>query len=456
MNATEQIVGNVLKTRFEDIPEDIVGRAKDEIIDTVGCVLVGANDTGCPMLINLIKEWGGSKESTVLAYGLQAPSHNVALANAVMARSFDYGMVDMYVEGVVKSCHIGETVVPAAMAVAEQKALSGKDLLTAVILSEDLTSRILAAQKTRGGWNHTATATTFGATAAAGKLWGLDEKQFLNAFGIALDQVAGSIQDLVDRVHCFKLGQGLAAQRGVFSVRLASKGFTGVKDPFLGENGYFDLYSPDPDAGVLTRNLGEKFWTSVTFKPYPCCRGAHGAIECSLEVAGKNNINPDDIDEVEVIVNTNSTPVSLRNPFEIGEVPHVNAIFSLQYTVANALVRGYPKPEHFTEEAIRDPRVGEMVNKIKMATQDFPNESFLCATVRIKTKDGRKFSEHINVPKGNELEHPMTREEKREKFLRNANFCGKVPLQNAEKAMDMIERLEEIKDFREIAKLLVP
>ncbi len=100
MTITEQLLSNILETRFENIPKDIVKRAKDSVIDTIGCAIGGANGLGSPMIVDLVREWGGSKESTILAYGLKAPSHNVALANAVMARSFDFGMVDMWVDEV--------------------------------------------------------------------------------------------------------------------------------------------------------------------------------------------------------------------------------------------------------------------------------------------------------------------------------------------------------------------
>jgi 2-methylcitrate dehydratase PrpD len=451
---TEQLVKNVVETRFEDISEDVVARAKDEVLDTIGCTLGGANDPGSPNVVEMVREWSGSEESTILAYGIKAPSHNVALANAVMARSFDYGIVDMCIEGEVKPAHIGETLVPTAIAIAEQKALNGRQLLTALIAGEDLTTRIMFASKSALGFDMLGTGNTIGATAVAGKLWGLDEQQWLNAFGIAFNQMGGGTGEFGH--HSFKLGQGLAAQRGIFSVRLASKGFTAAREIFLGAGGYFALFSPEYDPEIITRNLGKKYYTEVTFKPYPSCRRTHSSIECALGIIRKNSIKASDIAEVTIIISTRSVPPMIRQPFTIGDFPHVNAIFSLEYTVANALLRGYPKPEHFTEEAIRAPRIVEMIKKVKIITQDFPDESFLCATVRLKMKDGQEFTEHVNVPKGNELEHPLTREEKREKFRVNASFCGKVKMKNAEKALDMIEKLEDVKDIREIVALLIP
>ena len=105
MNATEKIIANIMETRFEFFSQDIVARAREEVIDTIGCILGGANDTGCPMLLELVREWGGNAESTILAHGLKVPSHYAAMVNAVMARSFDYGMVDMCVEGEISPAH---------------------------------------------------------------------------------------------------------------------------------------------------------------------------------------------------------------------------------------------------------------------------------------------------------------------------------------------------------------
>jgi 2-methylcitrate dehydratase PrpD len=454
MGVTEELVDNILETRFQAFTKDIVERAKDEVIDVIGCAIGGANDTGCPAIIDLVREWSGSEESTVLAYGVRAPSQNAALANAVMARSFDYGIVDAFVEGEVRAAHFGETLVPTAIAVAEQKAMGGRELLTALILGEDLVSRILFASDVTPGWDHVGTLNTLGATAVAGKLWGLDKRQWRDAFGIALNQMAGTDQVFVERDHCFKLAQGLAAQRGIFSVRLASKGFTSVKDFLMGERGYFHLYCQGSHPEVLTRHLGQKYYTEVTFKPYPCCRGTHAAVECALEIVGKYGVEASDIDEAAVIVSTRSVPPFLRDPFPTGVVPHVSAIFSLQYIVANILLRKGISLEHFTEEAITDPRIAEMVKKVKTTTQDFPDESFFATTVSVRLKDGREFSAHVNMPRGNEIYAPLTKEEKGEKFRRNLSFSGKVSMKNGDKALSMLERLEEVDDITEIIRLL--
>jgi 2-methylcitrate dehydratase PrpD len=454
MTITEQILSHILETRLESVSQDIVKRVKEEIIDTIGCILCGTNTFGSPMVVDLVREWGGSKESTILGYGLKAPSHHVALANSVLARSNESGMADIWVDGVLKASHIPETVVPTALSIAEQRGLSGKEMLTAVILGEDFVSRMMVAQNSRIFSPNADMGGTFGAVAVAGRLWGLDKRQLHNAFGIALQHMGDTFQALPDRSSCWKLAHGLSAQQGIFSVRLASKGFIGLKDPFFSPGGYFARFSPDYNPEVLIKDLGKKFWGSIAFKPWPQCRGSHGATECAVEIVRKNHIDASEVEEVTVILNTRGIAI-LMEPFTIGDVPPVNAYFSLQYIIANVLLRGYPIADHFTEESIRDPRIAELIKKIKFTTYDWPNDSYMSATVKVRMKNGDEFSEHANVPLGNELENPLSREAKIEKYLVGARFSGKVDMDNAQKVVGMIDKLEEVDDITKIVKLLV-
>ena len=216
MSIIAELVRNVLETPFEAFDQLTLDRAKDRIIDVVGCIIGGANASGCSMIVDLVREWGGKKESTILVHGGKVPAHNAALVNCVMARSYDFEPTGAYVEGKSTPAHLSGTTGPASITVAEQKAASGKELLTALILGDDLASRITAASQLNidSGFDCTGTVNAFGATAIAGRLWRLNEHQLLNAFGIVLNQLAGSFQNIFDGAHSFKLPQGLSAQRG--------------------------------------------------------------------------------------------------------------------------------------------------------------------------------------------------------------------------------------------------
>ncbi len=456
MSIAAEMARNIVETSFDRFDEPVVEKARYRIIDVIGCAIGGANASGCSMLLSLLEGWGGKKESTVLGQRLRLPTHSAALMNSVMARSYDFELTGALIDGKNTPAHISGTTVPVALAVAEEHAAAGKDLLTAVILGEDLACRVAAASQLNidSGWDSTGTINVFGAAAVAGKLWGLGEHQMRHAMGIAINQMSGTFQNVFDYAHTFKLPQGLAAQAGIFAAALARKGFTAARDPLTGEHGYFSLYCRNYRLDLLTKRLGREFYAGDTFKPYPCCRSNHGAIECTLALVNGNRIAPEEIDEIVVTVTSTAKNFAVGQPFRIGEVPQVNAAFSLQYTVASALLRKCVKLEHFTEEYIRDPRIMDIAGKIRLVSS-LPPEKPLGAIVRIKTRQGREYEKEVDMPRGSDTYTPLTRAEKREKFLANALFSRVVSPDKAEKALYMLERLEEIDNVAKVAGLLV-
>jgi 2-methylcitrate dehydratase PrpD len=453
MSIIGELASNVLEASFKSFDKEIVEQAKNRIIDVLGCLIGGANAPGCTGVVNLVKEWGGAEESTILVHGGKAPAHNVAMVNSIMARSFDFEPLGPYVEGVTILAHVSGTTVPTALAVAEKKATSGREFITSLILGDDLTSRLIAASGLSfgRGWDSAGTVNMFGATAIAGRLENLDKHQMLNAFGIALNQMAGSSQSTDDGTHCFKLPMGLAARAGIFSAELASKGFTGAKDPLQSKHGYFALYCQTYHPEILTKDLGRKFYADGTFKPYPSCRVTHAAIDCALQIVDMNDIRAEDIDEITVNITAPMHDLSVSQPFEIGDVPQANATFSLRYNVANALLRKSVRLEHFTEEFIRDSNVIDLAQKIELVAT-IPPEKLLAAEVWVKMRDRREFSAHVDIPKGDPIYNPLTREEIKEKFKANVDFSQTVPKENAGRVLDMIEKLEEVDNVAEIIK----
>ena len=191
MDIMTELTRNVLRTPFDAFDFSVVESAKERIIDVVGCTIGGANAPGCSMLLDLVREWGGREEATIIVHGVKVPAHNAALVNSIMARSYDFEPCGSLVNGKTTPAHISGTTVPVALTMGEARGASGKDVLTALILGDDLTSRIIAASNVNldSGFDQTGIANMFGATAIAGRLLGLNEHQMLNALGIALNQV---------------------------------------------------------------------------------------------------------------------------------------------------------------------------------------------------------------------------------------------------------------------------
>jgi 2-methylcitrate dehydratase PrpD len=455
MSVTQELVRNILDTPFEKFDVDTVERARERIIDVVGCMIGGAYAPGCSMLLDLIREWGGREEATVIVHGVRLPAHNASLMTSIMARSYDFEPVCPIVDGISTPAHISGTTVPTALAVAEAQSSSGKDLLAALILGDDLTSRTVAASNTSldSGFEPTGIANVFGATAIAGKLMGLNEQQMANALGIALNQLSGTFQNIFDGAHTFKLPQGLAARGGIFSAALARKGFTGVKDVFFSKYGYFSLFSKTCRPDLLTKDLGAEFYADMTLKPYPCSRSTHAAIDGVLSLVHNNPIQPEDVKEVVIDVPPETRDFAVGQPFKIRNVPQIDAGFSLQYTVASALCRKGVKLEHFSKEAIVEPKVMEIVKKIRF-TAHMPPENPLSAAVKIRTRQGREYETRIDVPRGNSIFTPLTPRQKKEKFLANAEFSGAMRSNEAEVVWNMLRRIEEVGNVTDIVRLL--
>jgi 2-methylcitrate dehydratase PrpD len=288
-----------------------------------------------------------------------------------------------------------------AFAVGEMSGCSGKELITALLVGDDTAIRVLGASGFRlaGGWCNTGTVNQFGATAVAGRLLGLDRLQVRNAFGIVLSQLAGSLQNVWDGTTAFKLPQGLSARNGIFSAQLAKAGWTAPEDALLSRFGYYHLYTTgcaNPD--ILTRDLGKVYYTESVFKPYPCCRGTHASIDCALKLVHKYDIKAQDIEEAIICLPKAEAEAFMGQPFTIGSFPHANAAFSCRYTTATALLRRCVRPEHFSEESIRDPETLALVNRIHVA--ELPEAKELSARLVLKMKDGQELSEFTDAPWG--------------------------------------------------------
>jgi 2-methylcitrate dehydratase PrpD len=455
MSVMDELVMNVVETDFTSIPKESVERAKWRIIDALGCLVAGTNGAGCQATVDLVKRWGGAEESTILTHGVKAPAHNVAMVNSLMTRSFDFEPVEA--EGETKSspAHISGTTVPTAVTMAEWQAASGEDLITALVVGDDLVARVGVASgfDFSLGWDNTGTVNGFGATAIACRLLKLNHKQVSNAFGIVLTQLAGSMDGVWDKVMTFKLCMALAAKNGVFSAELASQGFTGVKDPFLGKHGYFALFCRDFDTTNLTRDLGKRFYADRVIKPYSACRATHSSIDSALKISCSNDIRIENIDEIVVNVSPGIFNGFTGQPFVLGETPQIDGAFSVRYTVATALLRKGIKPAYFTDECIRDPRIQRLIDRMRLVPSIPPDRS-AATEIQVKMSDGSVLSGATDFPKGDISRTPLSDDEMRAKFRDNVVYSNTVPREKAEEALGMLQNLENVPDVREIVSLL--
>ncbi len=452
----EKMIDNILNTRFENIPGAAIDHAKDRIIDTVGCLICGANDAGNPELLKIVRDWGGKPEGRILVHGDAMPVGTAAMVNAIICRSFDFEPVSPLVDGRSAPGHISGTTVTTALTVGDAYNVNGKELLAALLAGDDMAARMLVAGEGSGagrGRDHVGQVNSFGATAIAGRLMGLDSPQLRNAFGLIVDHLGGVQRMISETVTGFKLSQGTSARDAVFCVQLAREGWTGIEDALLSEGGYYALFTGgvrDPD--ILVKNLGSDYYSDGTFKPYPCCRMNHAGVDCALTVVNEHRIKAGDIEEVVLYAAPGALRDIIGQPFRIRNSAHASAGFSLQYCVANVLLRGSSRPEHYTDEAIRDPAITDLTGKMRMA--ELTKGSTESARVTVRMKDGKEFDEFTEIARG-DPRNPISREELLAKFWTNIDFSRTVTRENAGRFLKMVEHLENVDSVKTLVDLLM-
>jgi 2-methylcitrate dehydratase PrpD len=454
--AIEAISNNVVDTRFDNFDEATVETAKNRIIDIIGCAIGGANAPGNSNIINMVTKWGGLKESTVWIHGGKVPAQNAAMVNAVMTRSYDFEVITLIYNHRPMSSHNAATMIPTALALGEAKGVTGRELITAMLVGEDLAARVQIASLERPGglgWDVSSTLCHLGATATAGRLLHLTQPEIKNAFGIVLNLIAGSSQNAADGAITFKLGSGVASRNGIFAAELAQAGWTGLADALQSPHGYFSLYAKGcKDTELLTRDLGKKYYGEAYFRPYPAGMPCHVVIECALELIRKHDINPEGIEEVTITVSkgtVNRSPYA--RPFMIREFPIVDALYNLPYAAATTLIKKSVGLSNFTTEAITDPRVNAIVAVTKIA--ESAEIAKTGSIVTVKMKDGQEFSQSgdINL---SWIEKPIPREKIVHKFWQQIDFSNAIIKKNAEKILELLENLEEVKNVNAIVSLL--
>lgn len=456
--ATEALLAAVTNTRFGDLPAATVAHAELRVLDIVGCMVGGAGAAGTPELRGLLVARGGQAEATILPSGERLPVASVAFANAIAARGNDFGVLIPYAGTTPVYSHISESTVPAALAMAEAVGASGRDLITALVVGDDLAARLTLGGKylPGSGWDNPGLVNKFAVAAIAGRLLGLDEVGVRDAFGIVLHQLGGTFQAIDAGAHTFKLAQGLAARDGIEAAQLAAAGWTGSEDPLFGPHGYVDMYCSGVDLDLVLEGLGTVFYGDATFKPYPACRFTHSTIDCALDLAAQlasRNATVDEVDRVSLDVAPMHVGGSLDQPFAPGRHPQGHAIFSLRYAGASALLRGTAGLADYTQAAVRDPAVATLAHRVSITGGRSP-ETPEAARLTVVLHDGTTLTAERETATGHPIMSPLERGQIEDKFRANSAFSGVVGSERTEQALDMVRSLDRLDSVAELVELL--
>ena len=248
---TATLAAYVADLKFEDIPGEVLERAKVLTLDFLGSAIRARRDAeSTPSLLKMLEALAldGQGESTVFGDTKTWTPAVAALLNGALGHSLDFD--DTHADS---SLHASAPVVPAAFAVGEMVGASGRDVLTAIVAGYEVCCRLGNALDPTShyarGFHPTATAGTYGAAAAAAKLFGLSKEQIIAAFGVSGSQAAGSLQFLVNGAWNKRYQVGAAAMNGVIAATLARNDFVGATESIEGKHGLLVGYSDNAASG---------------------------------------------------------------------------------------------------------------------------------------------------------------------------------------------------------------
>lgn len=344
MSVTTTLAGFAADLDTGGIPAEVTARALALSTDLTGSILRAAHEAdSTPAVLAMLARLGMDGEGPCTVFGLNRRygAAAAALLNGTLGHSLDFD--DTHADS---SLHPSAPVVPAALAAAELTGASGADFLAAVVVGFEVCCRLgMALDPTAHyarGFHPTATAGTFGAAAAAGRLLGLDEKAMASAFGVAASQASGSLQFLVNGAWNKRYQVGEAAMKGLMAATLAASGFVGAEDAIDGKHGFLRGYSDGADPARAVAGLGSTWETlRIGVKPYPACRYTHAAVDGLLALRRDLSLAPDEVQAITVGLHRNGI-ILVGAPLDEKRRARsvVEGQFSMPFAAAVALLRG--------------------------------------------------------------------------------------------------------------------
>jgi len=432
---TRRLADYAVAVRYEDLPPPVIQRAKDCITDTVGAIIYGADLPWSKMIIAYARANGPGGNSFILgAGGEPVRAASAALANGALAHAFELDNLTKPGSGV----HPGATLVPSALAVAQQQGTSGRDLVTAFVAGAEVMIRIGRATKHTNearGFHAPGTTGPFGATVAVGKLHSFDSAKMTNALGIA-GSLAGGLLEFArsDGAMVKRLHLGRAAEGGVLAASLAAEGFTGPSTVLEGDYGFLRVFCSDYDLNELTRELGETYLTMTTMiKRFACHVTAHNPVEATLGLKQEHSFSGSDVASIAVVGNQRMARINnIPVPADV-----MHAQYSVPFSVALSVYRDPRDPRSFDESAMRDPDIRALAQRVSMSVADGQASSDLSCTLTITLKDGRVLTRRVTGFRGTP-EQPLDQAGLRERFLMLTRHL------NQSKMEDLFDRLQRL------------
>lgn len=434
-----------------EVPEHVRDRAKLHLLDALGIAIASSGMDFGQAVHRAGHRLGRGEESRALGFGTPLPASSAALVNGTLIHGLDFD--DTHIEAIH---HATAPALAAALAVGEGEHADGPSTLLAYVIGLEIGCRLAAAGSGAfhdRGFHPTGILGTFAAACAAGKLRRVSARTLVDTLGLCGSQAAGILE--IRRSWLKRFHPGWAAHAGIIASTLAQEGFVGPATVFEGPQGLYASHlgrAPEPESLGLD-DLGSRWMAAeIALKPYPCCHFTHAFIDAALELrteVGADGVRPEEVESIECPTTDRLRPV-VTDPADHKTAPPTiyDALFSVQYAVALALVRGRVDLAAFYDEPLDDAEVLAVAGRVRCPpdpASDYPRH--FPGEVVLHLRDGRTLRRRIPASRGTP-DRPLSAEEVAEKFHANAERELSAP--SARAAAAMVDRIEDLRDIGEL------
>jgi 2-methylcitrate dehydratase PrpD len=354
MTASARLSQWAKELTLEAIPSDVRRTAALHLLDGVGCAIAGSDEPAARAAVAVAALATAPEEATIIGFDRRGPAPAAALANGALVHALDFD--DTHAGGLV---HATAAVLPAALAVGEEVAASGAEILTAAVAGYEAVCGLAAAVPHgfhERGFHATSVCGVFAAALVASRLYGQSADVTAHALGIAGSSAAGSLEFLRSPATTKQLHPGLAAQAGITAARLARAGATGPATIFEGEHGLFRSYlGTGIEPGELFAGLGREWQTSsINLKPFPACQLSHATLHAAATARPQLPVGwAERVTGIVIWLPEESVPI-VAGPAAAKRRPAspYEAKFSVQWSTAAMLVDGVVAPATFAYDRL--------------------------------------------------------------------------------------------------------